>query len=446
MSLGAVYEFSSGLSKPRSAFGFGYPFLSFKDVFYNSAVPRHLSELVNSTERERECGSVMRGDVFLTRTSETVDELGMSCVALADVPNATFNGFTKRLRPKRARYVVPEFARYYFRSSAFRQDVYAMSSPSTRASLNNEMLGKLTITLPSYEEQIEIGNSLGVIDDRIDLLRETNTTLEAIAQALFKSWFVDFDPVHAKAEGREPEAMDAATAALFPSEFEESELGLTPKGWCRVPVGTIYDVGIGKTPPRKEAQWFSTETTDVPWASIRDMGSSGCFLATTSEFLTREAIDRFHVRLVPEETVLMSFKLTVGRLAITDCEMTTNEAIAHFKSKRGSLPQSYLYGFLRTFNMDSLGSTSSIANATNSKAVRQIPLLYPSLALAQVFDELAGPLIQRIRSEQRQIATLATLRDTLLPRLISGKLRLSEATAELGEAAQGNSKQAVCAP
>ncbi|MDD1496328.1 hypothetical protein [Burkholderia thailandensis] len=116
LSLAEIYDFSSGLSKPRSEFGSGHPFLSFKDVFYNSAVPKQLTELVQSTEQERARYSVMRGDVFLTRTSETMDELGMSSVALADIPDATFNGFTKRLRPKRE-LIAPGFARYFFRSS-----------------------------------------------------------------------------------------------------------------------------------------------------------------------------------------------------------------------------------------------------------------------------------------------------------------------------------------
>ena len=142
LTLAEVYEFSSGLSKPQSAFGFGHPFLSFKDVFYNSAVPKQLTELVQSTEQERARCSVMRGDVFLTRTSETMDELGMSSVALADIPDATFNGFTKRLRPKQE-LIVPGFARYFFRSSKFRAAVNSMSTMSTRASLNNEMLERL---------------------------------------------------------------------------------------------------------------------------------------------------------------------------------------------------------------------------------------------------------------------------------------------------------------
>jgi type I restriction enzyme S subunit len=221
LSLAEIYDFSSGLSKPRSEFGSGHPFLSFKDVFYNSAVPKQLTELVQSTEQERARCSVMRGDVFLTRTSETMDELGMSSVALADIPDATFNGFTKRLRPKRE-LIVPGFARYFFRSSKFRAAVNSMSTMSTRASLNNEMLERLTITFPECAEQEAIAHILGTLDDKIELIRKMNETLEAMARALFKSWFVDFDPVRAKAEGRNT-GLPAHISALFPDSFEESE-------------------------------------------------------------------------------------------------------------------------------------------------------------------------------------------------------------------------------
>jgi len=244
---------------------------------------------------------------------------------------------------------------------------------------------------------------------------------------------VDFDPVRAKAEGREPEGMDAATAALFPSEFEESELGLIPKGWRVLASGALYEVGIGKTPPRKESHWFSEDASNVPWASIRDMGDPGVFLASTAEFLTHEAIKKFNIRLVPAGTVMMSFKLTVGRISIADVEMATNEAIAHFKAKAGSPPFTFLYCYLKTFRMDSLGSTSSIATATNSKAIRELLVLHPGRDLLEGFDDFVSPLIERVRMQQRQISALEGLRDTLLPRLISGKIRLPEAEAHTTE-------------
>ncbi|MFM7371778.1 MAG: hypothetical protein ACKO2Z_29130, partial [Sphaerospermopsis kisseleviana] len=145
--LNEAYNICSGLSKPAKDFGSGFPFLSFKEVFNNFFVPPILSELVESTDKERLNFSIQRGDVFLTRTSEIIKELGMSCVALKDYENATFNGFTKRLRPKGNFAIVPEYAGYYFRTSRFRGEITAMSSASTRASLNNEMIGRLKIIL-----------------------------------------------------------------------------------------------------------------------------------------------------------------------------------------------------------------------------------------------------------------------------------------------------------
>lgn len=125
----------------------------------------------------------------------------MSSVALEDVPDATFNGFTKRLRPK-GKQIVPEFARYFFRSPKFRTEVNSMSTMSTRASLNNEMLERLTITFPEFPEQRAIAHILGTLDDKIECNRRMNETLEAMARALFKAWFVDFEPVRAKLDGR----------------------------------------------------------------------------------------------------------------------------------------------------------------------------------------------------------------------------------------------------
>lgn len=328
-----------------------------------------------------------------------------------------------------------DFVHYVCRSEEFRDFAIArMEGTSGRQRVAWQSIAKYKFLLPAPDVRRGAATLMTKLDDRIDLLRQTNTTLEAIARALFKSWFVDFDPVRAKAEGREPEGMDTATAALFPSEFEESELGLIPKGWGRVPSGDLYDVGIGKTPPRKESHWFSDNPADVAWASIRDMGIAGAFLTSTSEFLTTEAVERFNVRKVPEGTVIMSFKLTVGRVAIADFEMTTNEAIANFKTKNGSLPQCFLYCFLKSFDMNSLSSTSSIANATNSKGVREILVMHPGMELAQRFGAIAEQIFQRIRNQQRQAATLSQLRDTLLPRLISGKLRLPDAVAITEEA------------
>jgi type I restriction enzyme S subunit len=189
-NLNEVYDFASGLSKGAEEFGFGYGFLGFTDIFKNFFVPNELTSLVNSTEKEQQSCSIKRGDVFLTRTSETDEDLGMSCVALKDYPNATFNGFTKRLRPKGNIDILPEYAGFYFRSPKFRATVSGMSSITTRASLNNGMLAQLTIALPSVEEQKDIADTLFSLLKKIDLLKRQNETLENLGITLFKKWFV----------------------------------------------------------------------------------------------------------------------------------------------------------------------------------------------------------------------------------------------------------------
>ena len=294
--------------------------------------------------------------------------------------------------------------------------------------INRNDVHKAQVFLPPLAEQRKISATLTALDDRISSLQAHGATLEKVAQTIFKSWFVDFDPVRAKAEGREPEGMDAATAALFPAVMDATGRELTPECWSKENLGALSDVGIGKTPPRGQSQWFSESKVDTTWVSIRDMGKSGIYISSSAEFLTREAIRRFNVRIVPNNTVIISFKLTVGRLAITDGELATNEAIAHcVLAENARVTPEYLYCALSAFDFTSLASTSSIAEAVNSKTIRDLAIVVPSKPLVDAFSGLVSPLFRAIKNNQRCAATLAELRDTLLPRLISGKLRIPEA-------------------
>ena len=266
---------------------------------------------------------------------------------------------------------------------------------------------------------------------KIELNRRMNETLEAMARAIFKSWFVDFDPVRAKASGEPAESicrhlgLTPDMLALFPDSFQDSELGEIPAGWSFQQAGSLSDVGIGKTPPRKEAEWFSEDSGDMRWVSIRDLGLAGTFVRSTKEYLTHEAVTRFNIRLVPDYTVLLSFKLTIGRVAITDGPMTTNEAIAHFKLP--STPQittEYLYLYLEQFDYGKLGSTSSIAEAVNSRMIRELPVLVPPRQLVEGFTLLVRDLFEQQRALAREIAALEETRDALLPELLSGGMQL----------------------
>ncbi len=186
-----------------------------------------------------------------------------------------------------------------------------------------------------------------------------------------------------------------------------------------------FDIAIGKTPPRKEHQWFTTNPDDVTWVSISDMGSCGTYISRSSEQLTQEAVDKFNIRVIPDNTVLLSFKLTVGRIAITHGEMTTNEAIAHFKTDKPYINE-YLYCYLKDFNYQTMGSTSSIATAVNSKIIKAMPFIVPAEDEIARFHAVTGPIFAQILNNQLENDTLASLRDSLLPKLMSGELDVSE--------------------
>jgi type I restriction enzyme S subunit len=267
-----------------------------------------------------------------------------------------------------------------------------------------------------------------------------------MAQALFRSWFVDFDPVLDKAlaaghdipEPLQPKAqrrlalgdkrkpLPPEVTGLFPDRFVyEEEVGWVPEGWVVKPAKEIYDISIGKTPPRKEPEWFSLDESNISWVSIRDMGNAEIFISSTSEYLTEEAVEKFRVVRVPKGSVILSFKLTIGRVAIAGSDLCTNEAIAHFKANSRSPGQFWTYLYLKDFNFDSLGSTSSIATAINSKIVKSMPIVVCGIDILDAFNEEVKPIFEKIAVNVDQVRNLVKLRDTLLPKLISGELQVN---------------------
>lgn len=303
-----------------------------------------------------------------------------------------------------------------------------MSQGGAQPLLNQSILNGIEINLPPLEEQKRIAEVLGAFDDKIELLQKQNKTLEDMAKALFKSWFVDFDVVRAKQKGL-PKAdimreyhLTEELYDLFPSSFADSPLGPIPTGWDVKKAQEIADIAIGRTPPRKETKWFSTDSTDTTWISIKDLGNCGVFIGDSSEYLTEDAVSKFKIPMIPTKTVVLSFKLTVGRVAITMKEMCSNEAIAQFKD--AMVPVEYLYLLLKHINFSLLGSTSSIATAINSNTIKNMKVLIADSVLLSAFKERTQNLFNKIEINLKQIQTLTDLRDTLLPRLISGKIEV----------------------
>ncbi|MDU5980317.1 MAG: restriction endonuclease subunit S [Eggerthella sp.] len=191
--LSTLYSMSSGVSTSPDQAGHGYPFLSFSTIFNNPIIPDELDERMDTTFEDRKKCSVKRGDVFLTRTSETLDELAMSSVALRDYPNSTFSGFAKRLRPNSDTFPDPAFMAAYLRGPYFRKVIQSMTTMTTRASFNKDLFGLLELQLVDYQSQVGIGKLFSNIERQINLNRKVNDNLQSTLQALYGYWFMQFN-------------------------------------------------------------------------------------------------------------------------------------------------------------------------------------------------------------------------------------------------------------
>ena len=284
---------------------------------------------------------------------------------------------------------IQDFLYYQIFSERFVKYIKQVQTGTSIPHVSLKQIGGFEVSLPPLEEQRRIAGILGAIDDKIENNRRINDNLEQQAQALYKQWFVD-------------------------NRSDDWEVGK---------VSDYYDITIGKTPPRKEKQWFSNSPKDFVWVSISDMGSCGAYISDSSEYLTTKAVDKFNIKVVPNNTVLLSFKLTVGRVAISDGTMTTNEAIAHFNTLNDYLTEC-TYLALKAYNFANLGSTSSIATAVNSKIIKSMLWVMPNDNVLRDFHNIVAPIFTQIKNNIRENETLATLRDTLLPKLMNGEIKL----------------------
>lgn len=265
------------------------------------------------------------------------------------------------------------------------------------------------VEIPDISEQQAISAILGSLDDRIELLKKTNETLEAMARTIFKSWFVDFDPVRAKTEGREPEGMDAATAALFPSEFQDTELGPIPLGWN---VGRLDDLFV----LQRGFDLPNSQRVDGEFPVIAASGPSG----THSEFK------------VKGPGVVTGRSGVLGNVFYVHDDFWPLNTSLWVKEFRSASPL-YSYRVLQRMDLKIFNAGSAVPTL-NRNHVHGLPTLLPPRGVLVCFDGLVFPIHQRMRMTESQILMLQDLRDTLLPRLISGKLRVPEAEAMLAEA------------
>ena len=291
--------------------------------------------------------------------------------------------------------------------------------------ITRETFKIIELNLPPLSEQRAIAQLLGVLDKRIALFRETNATLEAIAQALFKSWFVDFDPVHAKQEGREPEGMDADTAALFPDSFEESELGLVPKGWT---VGVLGDIAVSirKQIPTSELN------TELSYIGLEHMPRQSLSICNWDN---AQGLESAKAAFSKGDILFGKLRPYFHKVIIAPFEGVCSTDILVCRSK-----QSTYYGIItmHLFSVKLVEYANRLSNGAkmprvNWKDIAAYTICIPSSTIAKKYSNVVIPLFERMMANVHTTKTLESLRDTLLPRLISGQLRIPEAETLIEE-------------
>jgi len=301
-----------------------------QNVYNDGFKPAGLAYISVDQARKLDGVSVEAGDVLLNITGDSVARV---CLAQPQYLPARVNQHVAIIRPNPAVFDC-RFLRYFL-ASPYQQDLMLglAAAGATRNALTKGMIEDFKVPCPPIDEQKASADVLSALDDRITLLRETNATLEAIAQALFKSWFVDFDPVRAKQEGRAPEGMDEATAALFPDSFEESELGLVPKGSRVCSFTETLDVIGGGTPKTSVDEFWNG---NIPWFSVVDApATSDVFVVDTEKHITDAGLNGSSTKLLPAGTTIISARGTVGRLALTGRNMAMNQSCYGLRGKAG---------------------------------------------------------------------------------------------------------------
>jgi len=278
---------------------------------------------------------------------------------------------------------------------------------------------RMHISLPPLAQQKRIAHILGTLDDKIELNRRMCQTLEEMARALFKSWFVDFDPVRAKAEGRQPAGMDAATAALFPDSFVDSELGAIPKGWEVKAIGDVVEVVGGSTPSTSVPVYWDGPHS---FATPKDLSSLRTHvLLDTERRITHEGLARVSSGLLPVGTVLLSSRAPIGYLAVAQIPVAVNQGFIAMKCSPG-MPSSFVLLWAR-HNMETIigNANGTTFLEVSKRSFRPIPIVRPSQDVLRRFGAVADERLERIVSAERSSLVLAELRDALLPRLLSSE-------------------------
>jgi len=299
----------------------------------------------------------------------------------------------------------PKFISYLLRTL----DFHSCSDKSSVPGVNRNDLHRIPVLLPPLPEQKRISHILGTLDDKIELNRRMNATLEAMARALFKSWFVDFDPVRAKVDGRKPEGMDAETTALFPSEFQDSPMGPIPKGWTAGKVSEAFNLIMGQSPP---GETYNENEDGLPFYQGRtDFGF---------RYPTRRIYCTEPTRLAKEGDTLVSVRAPVGDINMADEKCCIGRGVAAIRHKTGAT--SFTYHTMASLALDfaRFEAEGTVFGSINKQNFENLAIIVPTAEIIAAYESQAASLDNQVRINDRQSRTLTSLRDALLPKLLSG--------------------------
>jgi type I restriction enzyme, S subunit len=326
----------------------------------------------------------------------------------------------------------PRFASYYLGHPAVREWIVRHAHGATMPNLNTTILGACPFVLPPMPEHLAVADVLETLDKGIELNRRMSETLETMARALFKSWFVDFDPVRAKTEGRDP-GLPEALADLFPARLVDSELGEIPEGWEVKPIGDLAEVVGGATPNTDRAQYWKDGTHH--WVTPKDLSRlSMPVVLDTERRITDAGLAQVSSGLLPRGTVLLSSRAPIGYLAIAEVPVAVNQGFIAMKPRQGTSNLFLLrWASAAHDEIVSYANGSTFLEITKA-SFRPIRTIVPAAPIMHVFDRISRPMYLKTVEHERETRVLAGLRDTLLPKLISGELRIRDAEALVGQA------------
>lgn len=392
----------------------GTPIITVEHLGENRIIHESLPRVSEADRQRLEKYALKKGDIVFSR----VGSVDRRALVQHHEDGWLFSGRCLRVRPDQ-NALDSCWLSYFFGLPSFKNYIRGIAVGATMPSLNTKLLSDVPVYYPPIEIQREAAITLSLLDDRITLLRETNATLEAIAQALFKSWFVDFDPVKAKQEGRIPEGMNEDNAALFPDAFEETEFGVVPKGWSYSTVQKSFILTMGQSPP---GDTYNTNNSGIPFYQGRtDFGF---------RFPTQRMFCSAPTRIAEIGDTLVSVRAPVGdvNMAIEKCCIGRGVAAVRHQTLK-----SFTFYSMRNLesNFKNFDTEGTIFGSINKKDFQELPAISAPSNVMEFYEGIACSLDQKIVQNELSLRTLTNLRDTLLPRLISGQLRIADAEAEL---------------